>query len=152
MKRPVVVAAAVVSGLWCLSSLAVAAPSPITQPTSSNFGTPTCLIVNGGAPGTATKATACAQVQQTSLSVGYGKYLAPMSTDAVTATVVLQANVNRSTPGSFITLATTTTNGVGQIEATTRPLTVPASWTLRACVTAGVRGAQPAAHVCSGVG
>ena len=140
----------VAGGLIGLAPSSVAAPVPMSQPATAS-GPQTCLIINGGANGMMTKATACAQVQRTGGSTAYGSYLAPSLTAPVTATVTLQANTNHATPTVFVTLATKTSTGIGHITTTTVPRPVASGWVLRACVSAGVRGAGHPAQVCTAV-
>jgi len=153
MRKTIAVAAMVAGGLIGLASSSFAAPLPVTQPATGLVvsGPQTCLIVNGGANGMMTHATACAQLQQSGGAVAYGSYLAPSSGAAVTATVTLQANTNRSTPTVFVILATRTSSGVGRVSTTTAPHQVTSGWSLRACVSAGVRGAARPAVVCTNI-
>jgi hypothetical protein len=119
MRRTIMI---VVAAVACL---AVAAPLAQAAPVRPDV--PTCLIANGGGGGHYTKTLLCVELAG---AAGSGRY----ATAPGSGPHVLTATVQYQRPGGWITLATATTVGWGDLSATTRPVHAPGQGGLRACV------------------
>jgi len=117
---------------------------------SASPAVPTCLIINGGSGGRFTKSLLCVELRNLVDGLGGSGSYAPGDTTTwhwLTESVEYRP-IGVNTP-VWLPLAAVTQMGTGKLEASTRPVRMPAPGVLRACTRVGDASTASARELCT---